>query len=129
MDTTITSNFPWIVVLAGILVIVVVIAGLKSRRNIKRVVQSSLARFPEVRCPNCGQPMEEGFVAIGGMSWRAFASPPRKFTGSGEMLENTSDSQVSLIFSQGVPESRARRCKPCRLVLVDYSQLYVLGRR
>jgi hypothetical protein len=128
MDTTITSNFPWIVVLAGILVIVVVIAGLKSRRNIKRVAQSSLARFPEVRCPKCGQPLEEGFVAIGGMNWRTFTSAPRKLTGSGEMLENTGENQVSLILSQGVPENQARRCKPCKLVIVDHSQLYVLGK-
>lgn len=73
--------------------------------------------------------MEEGFVAIGGMNWRAFASPPRKLTGSGEMLENTGESQVSLIFSQGVPENRAQRCKPCKLVFVDHNQLYVLGKR
>jgi hypothetical protein len=129
MDTTITNNLLWIGVLAAILAIVVAFAGLRSRRNITRAAQSSLDRLPEIRCPRCGQQMEEGFVAIGGMSWRAFTSPPRKVTGSGEMLENTGENQVSQIFSQGVPENRAHRCTLCKLVLVDHSQLYVLGKR
>src|SRR3989344_1425401 len=125
MDITSTNSLLWIGVLVGMLV-VVAIAGLRSQRNIKRVSQSSLGRLSEVHCSKCGQQMEEGFVAIGGMSWRPFNSPPRKTTGSGEKLKNTGADQVSQVFSLGIPENRAFRCSNCSLVLVDHSQLYVL---
>ena len=124
MDTTIANNLLWIGLLVVMLAIVA-IAGLRAQRNVKRVAQSSLGRLSEVRCSKCGNQMEEGFVAIGGMNWRSFGSPLRKTTGSGEKLKNTGADQISSVFSLGIPENRAFRCNNCHLVLVDHSQLYV----
>ncbi len=124
MDTTVANNLLWIGVLV-VMLAVVAIAGLRAQRNVKRVAQSSLGRLPEARCSKCGNQMEEGFVAIGGMSWRPFGSPLRKTTGSGEKLKNTGADQISSVFSLGIPENRAFRCNNCLLVLVDHSQLYV----
>jgi hypothetical protein len=124
MDMTGTHSLLWLGVLVGMLAIVA-IAGLRSQRSVKRVSQSTLSRLPEVSCSKCGQQMEEGFVAIGGMSWRPFGSSPRKTTGSGEKLKNTGADQVSQVFTFGIPENRAFRCSTCSLVLVDHNQLYV----
>jgi len=73
--------------------------------------------------------MEEGFVAIGGMSWRPFDSSPRKFTGSGEKLKNIFKDQSLFIFNSGVPENRALRCNDCLLVLIDHNQLFVFSKK
>lgn len=127
MDTTITNNLLWIGALVGMLAVVAV-AGLRAQRKLKRVAQSSLGRLPQVRCSKCGKEMEEGFVAIGGMSWRPFGTLPRKTTGSGEKLKNTGADQVSQLFSLGIPENRAFRCNNCSLVLVDHSELYVFSK-
>jgi hypothetical protein len=127
MDTTITSILALVGVLAGALVLVAVMRQM-AQLDVKTMYQSSLSGLPEIRCFKCGKQMEEGFVAIGGMSWRALNSSPRKFTGSGEKLKNICQDQSVLIFSQGVPESRALRCRNCLLILVDHSQLFVFNK-
>lgn len=121
-------NIPFLLgALVGILILVLVIT--KRGRGQKRIEQSSFPRFPETKCVRCGKKMEEGFVAIGGMSWRSFNSSPRKFTGSGEKLKNISPDQSLLVFSRGVPENRALRCSSCLLVLVDHSQLFAFSKK
>lgn len=121
-------NIPFLLgALVGILILLLVITKRGGRQ--KRIAQSSLPRFPETNCVRCGKKMEEGFVAIGGMSWRSFDSSPPKFTSSGEKLKNICSDQSLLVFNRGVPENRALRCASCSLVLVDHSQLFVLRKR
>lgn len=127
MDTAVAENLVWIGALAVVLAIAA-IAARRTRRDLTRVAQSSLPPAPAIRCAQCGQPMEAGFVAVGGISWRAVDSPPRKVTGAGEKLANVAADQSMLAFSLGVPENRAHRCRACRLVLVDHSRLFVFER-
>lgn len=121
-------NLPYLLgLLVGLIVLVLVITAIN--RGKKKTAQSSLSRLPEVKCIRCGKKMEEGFVAIGGMSWRPFDSSPRKFTGSGEKLKNIPQDQSLLLLSQGVPENRALRCSDCSLVIVDHGQLFVFDKK
>lgn len=126
METTTIGFLALLGLLAA--VVAVVIVRQRTQLDIKKAAQSSLPTF-SARCIKCGKQMEEGFVAIGGMSWRPFNSSPRKFTGSGEKLKNICQDQSVLIFSQGVPESRALRCSNCLLILVDHSQLFVFNKK
>lgn len=121
-------NTPFLLGLfVGILALVIFL--IMKNRGHGTISQSSLSSFPETKCVRCGKKMEEGFVAIGGMSWRSFDSSPRKFTGSGEKLKNISQDQAMLIFSLGIPENRALRCSSCAVVLVDHNQLFVLSKK
>lgn len=121
-------NIPFLLgLLLGVVVLVFFIAT-RSKRQ-KRIAQSSLQRLPETKCARCGKKMEEGFVAIGGMTWRPFDSSPKKFTGSGEKLNNIPAEQSLSVLSLGVTENRALRCSDCFLVLVDHSESFVFSKK
>lgn len=101
----------------------------RQRLSFLRTAQSSLSRLPETRCFKCGAPMEDGFVVITRLTWRAFSSSPGKFTGAGERLKNICQDETVLIFNKGVPENRALRCRHCMLVTIDHSQLFVFEKK
>ena len=71
------------------------------------------------RCPQCGAPMEEGWVMLGrGAIWSARRmGRPGTFAHIGVALENT----VSLSLPPAA--NMAWRCPTCRLLLVDYDKL------
>lgn len=126
MDAAIT-NIPFVLgALLAIVVVVLVIVTTSNRQN--RVAQSSLQRIPETKCVRCSKNMDEGFVAIGGMTWRSIHSSPKRFTTSGEKLKNIPDGQALSVFNFGVPENRALRCNSCSLIVIDHSSLFVLSK-
>jgi predicted RNA-binding Zn-ribbon protein involved in translation (DUF1610 family) len=73
----------------------------------------------DYRCPQCGAPMEEGWVMLGrGAIWSARRmGRPGTFAHIGVALENT----VSLALPPAA--NTAWRCPTCRLLLVDYDKL------
>lgn len=125
---TISNILPFLGAAVVILAIFFAITR-RTGQSVKTISQSSLPVVPAVRCFKCGKQMEEGFVLIGGISWRSVDSSPRKFTGSGEKLKNISPDQSFLLFRQGIPENRAFRCTDCLVVTIDHSQLYMFVKK
>jgi hypothetical protein len=73
----------------------------------------------DYRCPECGSPMEQGWVLLGkGAIWSPRGkSKPGTFAHIGSALENT------ISMSLRPAANMAWRCSSCRLLVLDRSKL------
>jgi hypothetical protein len=103
----------------GALVFLWAVVRRVSRRNTVVADDPRLWLERERRCPDCDQPMAQGYVLAGkGLIWRPRAGKgPGTFAHIGQALPNT--------MSFGLPPAlnMAWRCEACGLIMLDLSKM------
>lgn len=108
---------------AGTLLAAILLATLALYRIIHRtrvaVASPALWKDRSMRCPQCTETMQQGYVMAGrGLIWRSIQDRPiGSFAHIGQALDNT------LSFSLPPKLNMAWHCEQCRLILVDHAKM------
>ncbi len=107
-----------LLVVISILTIILLLRKLENKNKVINIDRSSM-NWDAYKCPKCGSIMEQGFAfSPRGVVWtQNNDKTPGAFTTINRSLENT----LSMRFSPAV--NKAWKCKSCKMLVIDYSQM------
>lgn len=116
-----TDSYPFLAGLVGVgaLILLLLVVRRIDRRNRTVSDDPGLWDGRDYACPQCGAPMEQGWVLMGkGAIWSPRGGGrPGPFTNIGSALPNT----LSLSLRPG--SNMAWECSNCRLLTLDHDKL------